>query len=101
MTAAGRGVSDEILMRFMEEIRSDVNDIKAAISLNSTNIAVVSKDLKSHKESRTTINMYLMIIFFTVGLVGGLLGYIFGAKQNNNGAKESVQSSVKITDRYY
>ncbi len=88
-------------MRDMNKRFDKIDDTMEKILINvqetDTKATVTATNLENHIKYSWKTATYLAVIFLAVGMIGGLLGYIYGSdtKQNNERAKTSIQSSVE------
>ena len=85
-------VSDEVLLKFMDEIRADVKKLVGSISEVDGRVSSLRAEFDAHKDSEVKRAMLITIIMFLVGLIGGLLGYIWGKKDER---REEVHQSIE------
>ena len=84
-------ISDEILLGFMNKMETAVDNIGNSVNELSTNHKVLEKEVQNHIKNTYTNKMYIGIIVVLVGMIGGLIGYVWGSEKNNkyiNNGKE-------------
>ena len=93
-------VSDEILMAFMKEVKKDVSLIKDSVGQLANKQVETETKLNSYIDNEIKKAVLITIIMFLIGLIGGLLGYIWGTKQKEDDklrekTKSGISGSVK------
>lgn len=87
------GVSENILMAFMERMEKNVKEINTSVSNLSREHAALNTKVEEHIKQEVKKAILITIIMFMVGIIGGLLGYIWGKEHTN----ERVQTSTERT----
>ena len=88
-------VSDEVLMAFMDKIETSA--AKMATSVNDLAIKQVETETKlnSYIENEIKKVTLITIIIFLIGLICGLIGYIWGTKQKEDDRlREKTKSGI-------
>lgn len=83
-------ISDEILLGFMSKMETAMTDVKNSVAdINnsvhdlSSNHKVLEAKVENHIQNTFNNKMYIGIIIVLVGMIGGLIGYVWGSEKNN------------------
>lgn len=89
------GISNEILMSFMDRMEKAVTDIRESVSSVNGRVSGLEVRFDSHEKNEIKKAMLITIIMFMVGIIGGLLGYIWGKENSNERVQERIERPLK------
>lgn len=89
------GISDDVLMVFMERIEKSVSDIRNSVSELSKEHAALHTRVEEHIKQEVKKAILITIIMFMIGVIGGLLGYIWGKEHTNERVQTSIERPIK------
>lgn len=81
-------------MSFMDSVNKAVKNIETSVSELTVRHVKLEERVDNHVKSRFTHNLYFVLIAIMVGIISGLLGYIWGKEEIKN---ERVQESIERT----
>jgi len=87
--------TDDLLIKIMENISNDVREIKTSMTVVSKETVRLRSDLDNHIKGSFTKTMMIVILIALVGIISGLMGYIWGLdnkNENKNVRQEKVHS---------
>ena len=88
-------LSDEVLMNFMNRMEDFAKSIQSSVADVTTNHTKLEERVDNHIKHSFTINTYIAIIIFLIGIISGLLGYIWGKDDKNERIQERTERPLE------